>query len=65
MFRRQCRQLYLIPHTAGQEPKDLMQTHTDKRSPSQVKVSHREGAVIGKAHVDTQLFHFWVYHLSA
>lgn len=31
----------------------------------QVKVGHREGAAIGKAHVDTRFFHFWGCHLSA
>jgi len=63
-----CRQL-ISGRRKGQEPKDLMQTHTDRRSPSQVKVGHREGAVIPRAvdkeaitschflRVDVSLFH--------
>ena len=34
-----------------------MQTHTDRRSPSQVKVGHREGAEQGKVQVLTRFFH--------
>jgi len=34
-----------------------MQTHTDRRSPSQVKVGHRGGAEQGKVQVLTRLFH--------
>ena len=38
-----------------------MQTHTDRRSPSQVKVGHREGAGQGKVQVLTRFFHVHFY----
>ena len=38
-----------------------MQTHTDRRSPSQVKVGHRGGAEQGKVQALTRFFHA---HLS-
>ena len=38
-----------------------MQTHTDRRSPSQVKVGHREGVEQYQVQVLTRLFHA---HLS-
>jgi hypothetical protein len=34
-----------------------MQTHTDRRSPSQVRVGHREGAEQGKVQTLTRFFH--------
>jgi hypothetical protein len=34
-----------------------MQTHTDRRSPSQVKVGHRGGVEQDQVHVLTRLFH--------
>ena len=40
-----------------------MQTHTDRRSPSQVKVGHREGAEQGKVQVLTRFFHCAGYFL--
>ncbi len=38
-----------------------MQTHTDRRSPSQVTVGHREGAGQGKVQVLTRFFHVHFY----
>jgi len=37
-----------------------MQTHTDRRSPSQVKVGHRGGAEQGKVQALTRFFHDFV-----
>ena len=43
-----------------------MQTHTDRRSPSQVKVGHRGGAEQGKVQALTRFFHalYWLHRMS-
>src|SRR5215469_10182012 len=52
-----CRNL-LSRRRKGQEPKDLMQTYRDRRSPSQVKVGHRGETRRGTDQCSSGLFIF-------